>query len=155
MKDIWIESITLESDLVTLRPMELSDRAALLEAASDGNLWELWFTSVPREATVDAYMEKAMADKALGAAMPFVIIANTTGKVIGSTRFCNVAADHKRLEIGYTWYAKSYQRTVVNTQCKLLLLGHAFETLGAIAVEFRTHHANKASRTAITRLGAH
>lgn len=150
----WLSDMVLESSTVCLEPMEASHADALVAAASDGALWELWFTSVPSPETIKKYMEQALAAKEDGTAMPFVVMDKASGKVIGSTRYCNLAPHHRRLEIGYTWYSKSFQRTSVNSECKLLLLGHAFEALDAIAVEFRTHSENKASRAAIARLGA-
>ncbi|KAA3606181.1 MAG: N-acetyltransferase [Calditrichaeota bacterium] len=150
----WLKDIELSGKFVTLIPMQKSHRNSLVEAASDGKLWELWFTSVPSEQTVDNYIDFALSEKELGRSLPFVVVENETNKIIGSTRFCNAEPEHKRLEIGYTFYSQSYQRTPVNTECKLLLLSHAFEKLGAIAVEFRTHFFNEASRKAISRLGA-
>ncbi|MGV6851095.1 MAG: GNAT family N-acetyltransferase [bacterium] len=150
----WFKQITLKGSLVTLRPLCVEDRNDLVAASADGDLSSLWFTSVPSEQSVDAYIAKALADQTAGVALPFVVIDNQTGKVIGSTRYCNAIPSHRRLEIGYTWYAKSFQRSAVNTQCKYLLLNHAFENLDAIAVEFRTHWHNLASRQAIARLGA-
>lgn len=126
----------------------------LVTAASDGKLWQLWFTSVPGPETIDGYIARALRDQAGGSALPFVVIEKATGKVIGSTRLCNADAASQRAEIGYTWYARRFQRTSVNTECKQLLLSHAFERLDAIAVEFRTHWHNHKSRAAIARLGA-
>jgi len=150
----WLSESVLEGDSVCLEPMKPTHADALIEAASDGNLWELWVTTVPSKETITDYMEQAFFAKSDGTAMPFVVIEKASGKVIGSTRYCNAAPAHRRVEIGYTWYSKRYQRTSVNSECKVLLLGHAFEALDAIAVEFRTHIENKASRTAIARLGA-
>ncbi|ANO34625.1 GCN5 family acetyltransferase [Vibrio breoganii] len=127
---------------------------ALVIAASDGELWNLWFTSVPSAETVSRYIDTALEQQALGLAVPFVVIEKSTGHIIGSTRFCNADPVHHRVEIGYTWYASRFQKTSVNTECKLLLLSHAFESLEAIAVEFRTSWHNQASRAAIARLGA-
>jgi RimJ/RimL family protein N-acetyltransferase len=117
-------------------------------------LWELWFTSVPNQKTIDDYIAHALIEKDKGTALPFAVLDKKTNKIIGSTRFCNADLVNKRLEIGYTWYSKSYQRSSINTECKKLLLSHAFETLNAIAVEFRTHWHNQESREAIARLGA-
>lgn len=150
----WLQDTELLGKFVTLIPLQKSHRNSLIEAASDGKLWELWFTSVPSKETVDSYIDFALSEKDLGRSLPFVVVENSTDKIIGSTRFCNAEPEHKRLEIGYTWYSKSYQRTPVNTECKFLLLSHAFEKLGSIAVEFRTHFFNEASRKAISRLGA-
>lgn len=150
----WLQDTELLGKFVTLIPLQKSHRNSLIEAASDGKLWELWFTSVPSKETVDSYIDFALSEKDLGRSLPFVVVENSTDKIIGSTRFCNAEPEHKRLEIGYTWYSKSYQRTPVNTECKFLLLSHAFEKLDSIAVEFRTHFFNEASRKAISRLGA-
>lgn len=150
----WLEAIQLEDKSIRLRPLLIDDRAALLNAAEDGALWKLWFTGVPSSETIDQYIATALKEQALGLSMPFVVEQKASGKIIGSTRLCNAVAQHRRIEIGYTWYSKSVQKTSANTQCKLLLLEHAFSTLGAIAVEFRTHWHNQASRAAIARLGA-
>jgi RimJ/RimL family protein N-acetyltransferase len=125
----------------------------LIQAASDGELWNLWYTSVPSENTINDYIDFALAENKAGRAHAFAIISKSTNKIIGSTRYCN-AINNNRVEIGYTWYAKSTQRTGINTECKLLLLNHAFEVLNCIAVEFRTNWHNIPSRNAIARLGA-
>ena len=150
----WLQDVKLAGETVTLIPLSPAHRDALTEAATDGRLWELWFTGAPSAETVDRYIETALAERTLGVALPFVVVHNPSGEVIGSTRYCNADPDHRRLEIGYTWYAKRFQRTTVNTECKQLLLTHAFERLNTIAVEFRTHWHNEASRRAIARLGA-
>lgn len=150
----WFTDIELGAGSVSLRPMVASDAVALVDAAADGQLWELWYTQVPSADTVEQYVSFALAEKAAGRALPFVVLDADSGEVIGSTRYCNAEPEHRRLEIGYTWYASRYQRTPVNSQCKLLLLEHAFEVLGAVAVEFRTHWHNQRSRQAIARLGA-
>ena len=149
-----LSPITLEGQFVKLVPLTLEHRDALVNAATDGKLWELWFTSVPNEERVDDYLSMAFEQQSLGRAIPFAVIDKHTDEVIGSTRFCNIDSKNRRLEIGYTWYAKRFQRTGVNTDCKKLLLSYAFETLNVIAVEFRTHWHNQASRNAIARLGA-
>jgi N-acetyltransferase len=149
----FVEPVTLAGALVTLEPLEREHEDALRRAASDGELWQLWFTSVPAPGAVAQYIEVALGMRDKGG-MPFVVREKATGQVIGCTRYFNVEAEHRRLEIGYTWYAKRVQRTAVNTEAKLLLLGHAFETLRCIAVEFRTSWFNQPSRTAIARLGA-
>ena len=150
----WLNPVTLEGNLVKLVPLQKSHKNELLDAASDGKLWELWFTSVPSEKTIDAYLDTALSAQEKGLALPFVIIDKATDEIIGSTRYMNVETPHRRLEIGSTWYAKRTQRTGINTESKYLLLKHAFETLNAIAVEFRTHFHNHPSRNAILRLGA-
>ncbi|GMN11423.1 GNAT family protein [Croceitalea sp. MTPC9] len=152
--DSWLDKIELELNGVKLIPLEKQHKEALLKAASDGDLWKLWVTSVPSKDTIDEYIAIALSEQQLQKSLPFVVVDTKTNAIIGSTRFCNVDASNKRLEIGYTWYSKSHQRTGVNTKCKLLLLQHAFENLNVIAVEFRTNWFNYASRKAITRLGA-
>ncbi len=146
----------VEFDLESVKvvPLSVSHRDSLVEAASDGNLWELWFTSVPCEKSIDSYIDFALFEKQNGNSFPFVIIDKLNNKIIGSTRYCNADTKNKRLEIGYTWNSKSYQKSSVNTECKLALLGYAFESLNVIAVEFRTHWHNHPSRVAIARLGA-
>ena len=146
----WLHEIELIGEKVKLVPLRKSHSASLIEAASDGELWKLKVTSVPSKGTVESYMNFALSEQKAGRSLPFVVI----DKVIGSTRFCNATSAHRRLEIGYTWYSKSFQRTGVNTECKLLLLQYAFEVLECIAVEFRTNIYNTASKNAIQRLGA-
>ncbi|WP_338768187.1 GNAT family protein [Bernardetia sp. ABR2-2B] len=150
----WLSPVTLEGNLVKLISLSSSHKNELLEAASDGELWNLWFTSVPSQEKIDDYLDFAFSEQEANRALPFAIIDKKTNKIIGSTRFCNVVESNKRVEIGYTWYSKSYQRTGVNTECKYLLLQYAFEKLKCIAVEFRTSWYNQASRKAILRLGA-
>ena len=151
----WIpQNLALSSDTVKLVPLEKTHKAQLLKAASDGSLWELWYTSVPDEKTIDAYIDNALSQKEKGLEFPFTVIDATTNSVIGSTRFYTMQPEHRRLEIGYTWYAKSHQRTGVNTHCKLLLLEYAFEELNCIAVQLVTNWFNQNSRAAIARLGA-
>lgn len=152
--DDWLLPMALEGSIVALHPMEVHHRDALVLAASDGYLWQLWYTSVPSEHEIDRYISDALEAQERGEAQPFVVYHRASGKIIGSTRYCHADVKSRRLEIGYTWYAQSYQRTGVNTECKYLLLQHAFEALDCIAVEFRTHWHNQASRKAILRLGA-
>lgn len=149
----WSTTETLKGTHVSLEPLSLDHVTGLQEAARDGELWNLWFTSVPKPESAREYIEQALALRDLGKAMPFAV-RDAKGDIVGSTRYCNIEADHKRLEIGWTWYAERVQRTALNTEAKLLLLSNAFETLGAIAVEFRTNWFNQRSRTAIARLGA-
>lgn len=151
---MWFKDVELESENIRLVPLSMEHKEALVNAATDGELWKLWFTSVPNSENVTEYISAALEQKAKGLALPFAVIERTSGKVIGSTRFCNADPVNQRLEIGYTWYSKSYQKTSCNTECKLLLLTHAFESLDAIAVELRTSWHNQASRAAIARLGA-
>ncbi len=150
----WTDTPTLAGEHVTLAPLQASDADALVRAAADGELWTLWYTTVPGPNTVAAYIARALADRDAGTALPFVV-RDATGQVVGSTRCFRLEPDIPRLEIGFTWYARRVQRTGLNTQAKRLLLGHAFETMGCAAVEFRTHSFNHASRAAIERLGAH
>jgi len=151
---MWLKAIQLESASVKLIPLQTEHAQGLLEAASDGKLWELWYTSVPNVDSIEQYIADALAEQARGNALAFTVVEKNSGKIIGSTRFCHADQINQRVEIGYTWYAASFQRSSVNTECKQLLLTHAFETLGAIAVELRTHWHNQQSRTAIARLGA-
>lgn len=150
----WLTPVTLTGDTVILVPLAPEHKEALVNAASDGELWNLWYTSVPSSETIDQYLSKAFSDQEHQIALPFVVIDKQSGEVIGATRFCNVESVSRRLEIGYTWYSESVQRTGVNTECKLLLLQYAFEARNAIAVEFRTNWYNFPSRKAIARLGA-
>lgn len=132
----WIDPVTLEGRYVKLVPLEREHQDAFANAATDGELWKLWYTSVPSPETIGAWMDTALALRDSGGAQPFTIIDVRTGDVVGSTRYMNVEAAHRRLEIGSTWYAKRVQRTAINTEAKLLLLSYAFDTLKAIAVEF-------------------
>jgi len=149
----FIEPVTLVGRHATLEPLDASHVAPLAEAASDGELWRLWYTGVAPPERMGGYVAAALDMRERYDAMPFVV-RDATGAVVGSTRYFNVDVANRRLEIGHTWYARRAQRTPVNTECKLLLLTHAFEKLGCIAVEFRTHWFNQASRAAIARLGA-
>ena len=149
----WLNNIQLEGDLVKLLPLTRDHKNNLIHAAADGELWNLWYTSVPSKDNVDAYIDFALSENEAQRAHAFVVIDKSSNKVVGSTRYCN-AINNNRIEIGYTWYAKSTQRTGINTECKSLLLTHAFESLNCIAVEFRTNWHNMPSRNAILRLGA-
>lgn len=139
---------------VTLDPLNESHASGLREAAADGNLWELWFTAVPEPDKVDTYIQAALEGQRAGHMLPWVVRELTSGKVVGSTRYHDIVAPVDRVEIGYTWYAKRWQRTHVNTACKLLLFQHAFETVGCAVVGLRTDNFNFASQRAIERLGA-
>jgi RimJ/RimL family protein N-acetyltransferase len=154
----WIAPVTLQGREVALEPLRPDHADALRAVAADGELWRLWYTTVPRAEDTEAYIATALALAAQGSAMPLVVRRldpdGRPGQVVGCTRYMNIDAKNRRCEIGSTFYAKSVQRSAVNTETKLLLLTHAFETLGAIAVEFRTHYMNQASRAAIARLGA-
>jgi RimJ/RimL family protein N-acetyltransferase len=148
------EPVTLESPLVRLEPMTRDHAAGIDAAARDGELWNLRITSVPAPGETPAYIETALKGYEQGHMLPFVAIDVATGNVIGSTRYHDIVPAVERLEIGYTWYGKSWQRSHVNTTCKLLLMTHAFETLGAKLVGWRTDNYNFASQKAIERLGA-
>jgi RimJ/RimL family protein N-acetyltransferase len=150
----FVEPVTLKGRHATLEPLAREHEDALRRAAADGELWRLWYTSIPAPDKTAAYIETALAMREDLGAMPFVVRAGATGEIVGCTRYFHVDAPNRRLEIGYTWYAKRAQRTAINTECKILLLGHAFETLKCVAVEFRTHWFNHSSREAIARLGA-
>jgi N-acetyltransferase len=150
----FIEPVTLRGAHASLEPLTAAHVDAVRAAAADGALWRLWYTSVPAPEATATWVETALDMRERLGAMPFVVRDNASGDVVGSTRFFNVDAANRRVEIGHTWYARRVQRTAINTECKLLLLTHAFETLGCIGVEFRTHWLNHASRTAIARLGA-
>ena len=146
--------ITLEGQHIRLEPLTLDHEQGLIDAASDGELWNLWYTTVPDPDHTKAYIKTALADQQAGKSVPFVIINKPHNKIVGTTRYMNIESGVRRLEIGSTWYAQSVQRTGINTECKYELLRYAFETLHCIAVEFRTHRMNEASRRAILRLGA-
>ena len=150
----FVEPVRLAGAHAILDPLALDDEDAIRRAAADGRLWELWYTSVPPPERTRSWIEAALEMRERQGALPFAVRDAATGEVVGSTRYFNVDAANRRLEIGHTWYAKRAQRTAINTECKSMLLRHAFETLGCIAVEFRTHWFNFASRAAIARLGA-
>ena len=148
----------LEGRHVRLEPMARERAASIAEvlalAAADGNMWESKVTMIPRPEQTGAYVEQALQELDAATAMPFVTIDRPSGKAVGSTRYMNIEAPHRRLEIGTTWLGKSFQRTAINTEAKYLMLKHAFEALRCIAVDLRTHERNLQSRTAIERLGA-
>lgn len=146
--------IVLEGHGVRLEPLETGHADALGVAASDGKLWELWFTSVPEPAGAAKYVADALAGQAAGHMLPWVVRELSTGAIVGSTRYHDILADVDRVEIGYTWYAKRWQRSHVNTACKLLLLTHGFESLGCQVIGLRTDIHNLASQRAIEALGA-
>ncbi|MGI4846734.1 MAG: GNAT family N-acetyltransferase [Janthinobacterium lividum] len=150
----FTQAVTLRGALVTLEPLASSHHDDLVAAASDGQLWKLWYTSVPTPVTMAAYITTALLQQEQGLALPFAIRDNQSGRLVGTSRYCNIDSANRRLEIGYTWYAASAQRTGINTESKKLLLSHAFEQLACIAVELRTHWINQQSRAAIARLGA-
>ncbi|HDR9082462.1 TPA: GNAT family N-acetyltransferase [Burkholderia vietnamiensis] len=144
----------LTGEHIVLRPLALSDRQALLDAAADGELWNLKVTVVPDERTVDAYLDTALQGRAAGTVMPFAIVERASGRVIGSTRFWKIDRNNRKLEIGHTWLSASAQRTRANTEAKWLLLAYAFDTLQCVRVQFTTDELNEKSRAAILRLGA-
>jgi RimJ/RimL family protein N-acetyltransferase len=154
----FAEPVVLEGRHVRLEPMAAdaldAQAAALAVAVTDGTLWNSRVTTIPRPEGMRAYVEKALAELAAGRSLPFVTRDRASGRIVGTTRFMNIEAAHRRLEIGTTWLAQSFQRTAVNTEAKLLMLSHAFETLRCIAVDIRTHEKNAQSRAAIERLGA-
>ena len=150
----FVEPVRLVGTHATLEPLAREHEQALARAADDGELWRLWYTSVAAPDKMGDYIATALDMRERLGAMPFVVRENPRGDIVGCTRYFNVDAANRRLEIGHTWYAKRVQRTALNTECKLLLLTHAFERLRCIAVEFRTHWFNHASREAIARLGA-
>ena len=149
----FIEPVTLAGRHVQLEPLSAGHHDALVDAASDGELWKLWYTSVPSPEAMRSWLEAALSMRAHDE-LAFAIRDLRNGSIVGSTRYFRVDALSRRLEIGHTWYARRAQRTGINTEAKLLLLGHAFDALNCIAVEFRTHWMNHQSRAAIARLGA-
>ena len=148
------EPTTLQSPQVRLEPMTADHVAGLEAAASDGELWNLRITSVPAPGDMQAYVAAALKGYEDGHMLPFVVRDISSGAIVGTTRYHDIVVPIERLEIGYTWYGKRWQRSHVNTSCKLLLLAHAFETLGAQLVGWRTDNFNFASQQAIERLGA-
>ncbi len=150
----WPEPVTLRSARATLEPLAHRHGDNLIEAVKDGELWNLWYTAIPRPEAMAAEIDRRLGLQEAGSMLPFAVIDNAGGKAVGMTTYMNIDAAHRRVEIGSTWYRKSVQRTDLNTRCKLMLLGHAFETLNCIAVEFRTHFFNQQSRRGIERLGA-
>lgn len=150
-----LQPVTLEARGVRLEPLMFGHRDGLETAAADGRSWELWFTAVPRPGHADAYIDEARAGQEAGHMLPWAVRELATGAIIGSTRYHDIVASIGRVEIGYTWYAERWRRTHVNSVCKLLLLGHAFDTLGCQVVGLRTDNFNFASQKAIAALGAH
>ena len=150
----WLNEIQIQANLVQLEPLSIEHVESLTKAVKDGELWNLWYTSAPEPENVKSYIENAILEFENDKSLPFVIKRKADNKVVGTTRYMNAESKNKRLEIGTTWYSKSVQRTGINTECKYVLLKHAFENLECIAVEFRTHIHNNQSRNAIERLGA-
>lgn len=149
----WLEPVTLTGAHARLEPLAQSHRDGMIDAVKDGGLWNLWYTFIPAPEKMEAEIARRLDLQTAGAMLPFTV-RDADGKIAGMTTYMNVDAANKRVEIGSTWYAKRVQRTPLNTECKLMLLRHAFETLNCIAVEFRTHFFNHQSRRGIERLGA-
>jgi len=151
---ITLHPVTLEGYGIRLEPLASTHQDGLAVAAADGKLWELWFTAVPEPDQVHAYIAAALAGQAEGHMLPWAVRELTSGAIIGSTRYHDIIAEIDRVEIGFTWYGRSWQRSHVNTGCKLLLLSHAFDALGCEVVGLRTDIFNLASQRAIAALGA-
>jgi RimJ/RimL family protein N-acetyltransferase len=149
----WLEPTTLRGAHARLEPLSQNHCEGLTEAVNDGELWKLWYTFIPRAEDMRKEIDRRLGLQAAGSMLPFTVI-DADGKISGMTTYMNVDTPNRRVEIGSTWYAKRVQRSALNTQCKLLLLTHAFEKLDCIAVEFRTHFFNHQSRRGIERLGA-
>jgi N-acetyltransferase len=149
----WLEPVTLRGAHARLEPLSHDHYDGLLEAVKDGELWKLWYTFVPNVENMRKEIDRRLGLQTAGSMLPFTVF-DADGKIAGMTTYMNVDTPNRRVEIGSTWYAKRVQRTALNTQCKLLLLTHAFEKLDCIAVEFRTHSFNQQSRRGIERLGA-
>jgi RimJ/RimL family protein N-acetyltransferase len=149
----WPPEVELRGRHAALVPLRREHADALAAAVRDGELWTLWYTSIPSPDGMAAEIERRLALRAAGSMLPFTVL-DAQGTPVGMTTYMHVDAVHRRVEIGSTWVARRMQRTPLNTECKLLLLGHAFEALDCIAVEFRTHRFNPQSRRAIERLGA-
>ena len=150
----WPDPVTLEGEHATLVPLNRSHFDDLAEATKDGELWKLWYTFVPTAEDMAGEIDRRLGLQEAGSMLPFTTIENATGQAVGMTTYMNIDAASKRVEIGSTWNRKRVQRGPMNTECKFMLLRHAFETLDCIAVEFRTHFFNHQSRGAIERLGA-
>jgi RimJ/RimL family protein N-acetyltransferase len=150
----WLEPTTLRGSFAVLEPLAPEHRDDLMEAVKDGELWKLWYTFIPEPARVDSEIERRLDLQLKGSMLPFAVIDLATQQAVGMTTYMNIDSNNRRVEIGSTWYRKRVQRTAINTECKLMLLAHAFENLGCIAVEFRTHFFNETSKRGIERLGA-
>jgi N-acetyltransferase len=149
----WLEPVTLRGAHARLEPLSLEHVDGLTEAVKDGELWKLWYTFIPRPEDMRHEIDRRLGLQAAGSMLPFTVF-DANGEIAGMTTYMNIDTPNRRVEIGSTWYAQRVQRSALNTQCKLLLLGHAFEQLDCIAVEFRTHFFNHQSRRGIERLGA-
>jgi N-acetyltransferase len=150
----FLRPVTLSGELVVLDPMQPEDRDGLVDAASDGELWTLGYTQVPSPDQMRDAIARYLAEQAAGTMLPLTVRRRRDGRVIGMSTYCHADAANRRVEIGYTWFAKSTHRSGTNAESKLLMLAHAFDELSCIAVEFRTHWLNHQSRRAIERLGA-
>ena len=150
---MWASPLSLTGKTVSLVPLSQDHASDLAEAAADGDLHQLWYTTVPAPQDVSAEITRRLTLQDSGSMAPFAIL-DRSGRAVGMTTYMNIDAPNRRLEIGSTWYRRSVQRSGINTECKRLMLTHAFETLDAIAVEFRPHRLNRQSRAAIERLGA-
>lgn len=150
----WPQPVTLRGTHALLEPLSQGRHDELVEAVRDGELWKLWYTSIPAPDAMHEEIERRLELQRRGSMLPFAVIEQASGRAVGMTTYMNLEPEHRRLEIGSTWYRARVQRTALNTECKLMLLRHAFESLDCIAVEFRTHYFNRSSRRAIERLGA-
>ena len=149
----FLQPVTLKGRHATLAPLSAAHLAGLQDAARDGELWKLWYTLIPPPDKMAAEIERRLSLLTKDSMLPFTVL-DADGRIAGMSTYMNVDGAHRRVEIGSTWYAQRVQRTPLNTECKLMLLTHAFDTLNCIAVEFRTHRLNTQSRRAIERLGA-
>ena len=151
---VFAPPVTLTGQHVRLTPLSAAHHDELVAAVRDGQLWQLWYTAIPTPEGMAAEIQRRLNLQTQGSMCPFAVIEPATGQAVGMTTYMNIDAANRRVEIGSTWYRQSVQRSVLNTEAKRLLLTHAFEQLGCIAVEFRTHFMNHQSRRAIERLGA-
>ena len=149
-----LQAVTLQGQHARLEPLHLDHAAALSDAVQDGELWRLWYTAIPTPAAMNSEVQRRLDLQASGSMLPFAVIHLPDERMTGMTTYMHIDRSNRRLEIGSTWYRQSLQRTALNTECKRMLLGHAFEELDCVAVEFRTHWHNTASRRGIERLGA-
>lgn len=150
----FVDSVSLRGEHVSLVPLGHAHLDDLIEAVKDGELWTLWYTNIPTPDRLRAEIDRRLELQRQGSMIPFAVIEKSSNKAVGMTTFMHIDVVNRRVEIGSTWYRKRVQRSALNTECKLLLLTHAFEKLNCIAVEFRTHFFNQPSRAAIERLGA-
>ena len=151
---MWPSTVRLVGNYAALELLDQKHEQDLRESVEDGQLYELWYTTVPNADGIRSEIERRLALREVGLMLPFAVIEQSSTKAVGMTTYMNIDALNKRVEIGSTWYRKAIQRTPINTECKLLLMTHAFEELNCIAVEFRTHVMNQKSRQSIERLGA-